>query len=53
MSLVLPIISGISLPLTEAVMDMMQSLKADGFGNDNHCAIAKYYEKTANITIEH
>lgn len=44
---------GIPLPLSAAVMEMMQALKADGLGNDDHCSLIKYYEKIANITVEH
>lgn len=40
------------LPLTSQVMEIMQALKADGFEKDDHCGIAKYYEKIANITIQ-
>ena len=44
---------GIPLPLTAAVMEMMQGLKADGLGDEDHCSLVKFYEKMANITIEH
>jgi 2-hydroxy-3-oxopropionate reductase len=44
---------GIPLPLSAAVMEMMQALKADGLGNEDHCSLARYYEKMANITIGH
>jgi len=33
-------------------MEMMQALKADGYEKEDHCSIAKYYEKISNITIE-
>lgn len=39
-------------PLTAQVMEIMQGLKADGYEKEDHCSIAKYYEKIANITIE-
>jgi len=39
-------------PLTAQVMEIMQALKADGHEKEDHCSIAKYYEKIANITIE-
>ncbi len=39
------------LPLTSAVMEMMQALKVDGCGDNDHGAIAKFYEKIANIEI--
>jgi len=44
---------GVPLPLTAAVMEMMQALKADGLGNDDHSSLVKFYEKLANITIGH
>ncbi len=40
------------IPLTAQVMEIMQALKADGHEKEDHCSIAKYYEKIANITIE-
>lgn len=42
---------GIPLPLSAAVMEMMQAIKSDGLGNDDHSSLIKYYEKMANITI--
>jgi 2-hydroxy-3-oxopropionate reductase len=44
---------GIPLPLSAAVMEMMQALKADGLGQEDHCSLVKYYEKLANITVSH
>lgn len=44
---------GIPLPLSAAVMEMMQALKADGLGNDDHCSLVKFYEKLANVTVGH
>ncbi len=41
---------GAPLPLTAAVMEMMQTLRADGCGNDDHSALAKYYEKIVGNT---
>ncbi len=43
---------GAPLPLTAAVMEMLQTLHADGFGSDDHSAIARYYEKVAGSTIQ-
>ena len=37
---------GAQLPLTAAVMEMMQALRADGLGTADHSALACYYEKT-------
>ncbi len=42
---------GAPLPLTASVMEMLQTLHADGCGQDDHSAIAKYYEKIANTKI--
>lgn len=42
---------GAQLPLTAAVMEMMQALRADGHGQDDHSAIACYYEKLAKVTV--
>lgn len=43
--------AGAPLPLTACVMEMMQTLRADGFGQDDHDALAKYYEKLSGIRI--
>lgn len=43
---------GSPLPLTSAIMEMMQTLRADGCGQDDHSALAKYYEKVASRTIK-
>lgn len=43
---------GSPLPLTAAVMEMMQTLRADGCGQQDHSALAKYYEKLAGGQIE-
>lgn len=42
---------GVPLPLSAAVMEMMQALKSDGLGNEDHSSLLKYYEKMANIMI--
>lgn len=42
---------GSPLPLTAQVMEMLQILRLDGCGQDDHSAIAKYYEKLANTKI--
>lgn len=41
-----------SLPLTSQLMEIMQALKADGFEKDDHSAIAKYYEKISNVSLQ-
>lgn len=43
---------GVSLPLTASIMEIMQALKADGNGKDDHGGIVKYYEKMNNLTVE-
>lgn len=42
---------GAPLPLTAAVMEMLQTLKADGYGQCDHSAIVRYYEKLSGTTI--
>lgn len=42
---------GSPMPLSAAVMEMLQTLKADGCGKEDHSAIAKYYEKVAGTKI--
>lgn len=42
---------GAPLPLTAQVMEMMQTLHADGFGQNDHDALAKYYEKLSGSSI--
>ena len=41
-----------ALPLTSEVMEIMQSLKADGNEKDDHSAIVKFYEKISNVSVE-
>ena len=42
---------GAQLPLTAAVMEMMQALRVDGLGTADHSALACYYEKLAKVEI--
>ena len=42
---------GSPLPLTAQVMEMMQTLHHDGCGQDDHSAIAKFYEKVCGDVI--
>ncbi len=42
---------GSPLPLTASVMEILQNLKAEGMGDLDHCAIARYYEKLAKTEI--
>lgn len=43
---------GVPLPLTAAVMEMMQALKVDGLGNADHGSLVRYYEKLAKVEVE-
>ncbi|MES2307234.1 MAG: 2-hydroxy-3-oxopropionate reductase [Verrucomicrobiota bacterium] len=43
---------GAPLPLTAAVMETLQALKVDGFGDADHGAIVRYYEKLAKIEVK-
>ncbi|MGL5513507.1 MAG: 2-hydroxy-3-oxopropionate reductase [Sporomusa sp.] len=43
---------GVPLPLTAAVMEMMQSLKVDGLGDCDHSSLVKYYEKLAKAEVK-
>ena len=42
---------GSPLPLTSVTMEMMQRLHADGLGQCDHSALAKWYEKVASENI--
>lgn len=42
---------GAPLPLTAAVMEMMQTLHAGGCGGEDHGALVKFYEKVAGETV--
>jgi 2-hydroxy-3-oxopropionate reductase len=42
---------GVSLPLTAAVMEMMQALKTDGLGDADHGSLVQYYEKMAKVEV--
>lgn len=44
-------VTGTPLPLTAAVQQMLQVLKADGEGGSDHSAIAKYYEKVSGTDL--
>lgn len=43
--------SGTPLPLTAEVMQMMQTIRADGFGGDDHSALMKWYEKLSGTKV--
>jgi 2-hydroxy-3-oxopropionate reductase len=42
---------GAPLPLTAHVMEIMQAIKLDGCGVEDHSSIVKYYEKLANAEV--
>ncbi len=42
---------GVPLPLTAQLMEMMQAIKLDGCGVEDHASIVKFYEKLANIEV--
>jgi 2-hydroxy-3-oxopropionate reductase len=42
---------GVPLPLTAAVMEILQALKADSMLDLDHSAIVRYYEKLANVEV--
>ena len=43
---------GVPLPLSAAVMEMMQALKVDGLGEADHSALVRYYEKISNCEVK-
>jgi 2-hydroxy-3-oxopropionate reductase len=43
---------GVPLPLTSAVMEMMQALKVDGKEENDHSALVNYFEKIANAEVK-
>jgi 2-hydroxy-3-oxopropionate reductase len=43
---------GVPLPLTAAVMEIMQALKVDGKGDNDHGGLIQYYEKEAHIEVK-
>ncbi|MBP1763679.1 MAG: 2-hydroxy-3-oxopropionate reductase [Firmicutes bacterium] len=43
---------GVPLPLTAAVMEMMQALKVDGKDVQDHSALVQYYEKMAKVEVK-
>ena len=43
---------GVPLPLSAAVMEMMQALKVDGMGDADHSALVRYYEKLSNYELK-
>lgn len=43
---------GIEIPLSKMVLDYMNEMEDDGKVNEDHCAIAKIYEKAMGIEIK-
>ncbi|MGD0963218.1 MAG: 2-hydroxy-3-oxopropionate reductase [Candidatus Acidiferrales bacterium] len=43
---------GVPLPLSAAVMEIMQALKVDGMGDCDHGSIVRFYEKLAQIEVK-
>ena len=44
---------GVPVPLTGGVMEIMQALKVDGKGGNDHGGIIQYYEKLAKAEVRH
>lgn len=43
---------GVPLPLTAAVMEMMQALKVEGYGDSDHGALVRYYEALSKVEVK-
>ena len=43
---------GVPLPLSAAVMEMMQALKVEDMGDADHSALVRYYEKLSNVQVK-
>lgn len=43
---------GVPLPLTAAVMEMLQALKVKGMGNCDHGSLVQFYENLANVEVK-
>lgn len=42
---------GVPVPLSSVVMEVMQALKVDGKGKDDHGGIIQFYEKLAHVEV--
>jgi 2-hydroxy-3-oxopropionate reductase len=42
---------GVPVPLSSVVMEVMQALKVDGKGGDDHGGIIQFYEKLAHVEV--
>ncbi len=43
---------GVPLPLTAAVLEMMQALKVADLGDSDHCALVRFYENMAKVEVK-
>jgi 2-hydroxy-3-oxopropionate reductase len=43
---------GVPLPLTSAVMEIMQALKVDGMGENDHGSLIRYFEQLAKTEVK-
>jgi len=43
---------GVPLPLTSSIMEIMQALKVDGKGDNDHGGLIQFYEKLAQIEVK-
>ncbi len=43
---------GVPLPLTAAVLEMMQAMKVEGLDHLDHAALISYYEKLAKVEVK-
>jgi len=44
---------GVPVPLSGVVMEVLQALKVDGKGSDDHGGIIQFYEKLAHVEVRH
>lgn len=42
---------GVPVPLTSGVMEILQALKVDGKGGDDHSGIVQFYEKLSKVEV--
>ncbi len=42
---------GVPVPLSSVVMELMQALRVDGKGGDDHGGIVQFYEKAAKVNV--
>lgn len=43
---------GAPLPLTQMVQDVLKRLSEEGFGSDDHSAIARYYQELTGVSMQ-